>query len=396
MAVVRPAWTGYHRACVRVLILFALTGCTSLLGISDPTPAAPGDGGPDSHIDSNIDAPPPCAPAVTLKPEVTSDVGVTGTGFAIGRFDNGANVDIAIATGTNVVIFHGDAAGAFGADAMSSTIPTAATDLVVADFDVDADDDLAMWTKGGTSVIVRRLDRTVDPPVGAEQPLTGPFTSVQNVVDTLIDGAGVPDLLVYDSAAGSRAYTALLGIPGTFSRSMTLVGTGADELVLAAQLDGAMRDDALFVNGQTVKVAASTGTNFSNPVNVATGAASKGVAVGKFDGDNLLDIVVSTTMGLVLYRQQAGGTFMMHGMISPVQAAAPMLVGDVNGDGRDDILVANAAILQCAPATAGGPGVFTQVEALSAAAPSKLVDVTGDGLPDLVRLDGTSVKVRAR
>jgi len=44
---------------------------------------------------------------------------------------------------------------------------------------------------------------------------------------------------------------------------------------------------------------------FGNLGNVAFDAASKGIAVGKFDGDNFLDLVVSTSMGLVLYRQNA-------------------------------------------------------------------------------------------
>lgn len=379
--------------------LLGLCGaCTSLLGISDPTPAMPGDGGPDSSIDSNIDAPPPCAPSITLKPELVSDIGVTGTAFAVSRFNNGIDEDIAIATGTSVVILHGNRTGSFGGDGAKPTFAAAATDLVIGDFDNDGDDDFAMWTKGGTAVVVRRLNRGLNPPVeAAEQPLSGPFTNVQRVLVGFLDGAFVPDLLVYDSAAGSRVYTSNVGTPGTFTRSNTLVGTGANELILLAQVDGAMREDALFVNGTNVELSLQT-TSFGNPVNIATGANSKGVAVGKFDSDNLLDLVVSTSMGLVLYRQNpaAPGTFQMHGMISPVQSPTPMLVGDVNDDGRDDIIVANAAILQC-PATApGGPGVFTQVEQLSAAPPSALVDVTGDDKPDLVRIDGTTVKVRPR
>jgi hypothetical protein len=141
-----------------------------------------------------------------------------------------------------------------------------------------------------------------------------------------------------------------------------------------------------------------TAAGFQPLSTITTSATSKGIAVGKFDGDALLDVVVSTSMGLVLFRQVAAtpGTFQVHGVISPLQSAAPMLVTDINDDGRDDIILANAAILQCAPLASGGPGVFTQVEQLSASPPAKLLDVNGDTKPDLVRLEGTSVKVRLK
>jgi FG-GAP-like repeat len=378
---------------VRALILLGLSGCTSLLGISDPTPAGgPIDSGIDSSIDSNIDAPPACATSITLKAEVASDVGAAGSDFAIGRYDNGLTSDIVVALGTSALIMHGDSTGAFGGDGMKITIPTAAVGVVSDDFDTDADDDIVLWT--ATNVVMRRLNRTLNPPVEAEQALTGPFTNITRILAENLDGALRPDLFVYDTAAGSRVFTSNLGTPGTFSKE-NLVGTGADELILMLQIDAAQRDDALFVNGTFAKVAIQVNVGgFGNPTNVAMGANSSGVAMGKFDSDNLPDLVVSTAQGLVLFRQNpaAPGTFQMHGMISPVQSPVPMLVGDVNGDGRDDIITPTAAVLQC-PAV-NNVGVFTQVETL-AAAKAKLVDVTGDGKLDLVRLDGNAIKVRA-
>jgi hypothetical protein len=381
-------------ARVRAVFLLALTGCSSILGISDPRPATDGDGGVDGMVDSNIDAPPPCTAAITLKAELTSDIGAAGTGFAIGRFDNGLNEDIAVATGTSVVILHGDRTGVFGGDGLKPTIPTAAVDLVVDDFDADADDDFVMWN--ATAVIARRQNRANNPPVEAEQPLTGPFTNVKRVINEQLDGNLRADVLVYDAAAGSRVYTSN-GTPGTFSPNNNLVGTGADELVLIKQLDAAQRADALFTSGTEVKLSLQTNAGGFQALSTITSmASSKGVAVGQFDGDALLDIMVSTAQGLVLFRQVAAapGTFQMQGVVSPLQSPAPMLVADINNDGRDDLILSNVAILQCAPATSGGPGIFTQVETINAAAPAKLVDISGDGKPDLVRIEGTNVKVR--
>jgi hypothetical protein len=376
------------------VIAIACSGCSSILGISDPKPAT-GDGGIDGMVDSHIDAPPPCAASITLKAEVASDLGKAGTGFVVGDFDNGGVDDIAVATGDDVIVLFGDNTGAF---ASPVTIPTAATDVVVDDFDADADDDFVMWTRGGTSVVVRRQNRLNNPPVEAEQPLTGPLANVQIAINGFLDGALVPDLLVHDDG-GSRAYTANLGTPGTFARTNTVVGTGADALIALVQIDNAARADALFVNGADVKLSlqGNSGNDaFGALSTIATGVEGRGVGLGAFDGDALPDLVVSTANGLVLYRQTSPGTFAMHGVISPLRTTAPILVGDINEDGRDDLVLADAAVLQCAPATAGGAGVFTQVEAIAAAQPAALRDVTGDGKPDLVRIDGNTVKVRPR
>lgn len=373
--------------------MLVLSGCTSLLGISDPTPAGSGgDGGlVDSSIDSNIDAPPPCAASITLGAEVSSDIGAAGLAFAIGRFDAGLVDDIVVAVGANAVILHGDNAGSFGGDGLKIAVPTAATDIATEDFDDDGLEDFAFITQ--TGIVVRRQNRANNPPVNAEQPLGKDgvpytFTAIARVLTEFLDGNFRPDLFVYD-ATGSRAYTANVGTPGEFSRDLALVGTGGDELLFMKQIDGLQRSDAVFVSGTDVKV--SMQTTVFGPLQTVATTNSKGVAIGKFDTDNLPDLVVSTAQGLVLYRQTAPGTFSMHGMISPVQSPTPMLVGDVNGDGRDDIITPTAAILQCAPVS--NVGVFTQVESITAAR-AKLVDVTADGKPDLVRLDGNAIKVR--
>jgi hypothetical protein len=371
-----------------LLALASLSGCTSLLGITDPTPA--GDAGPDTMIDSSIDAPPPCAPSVMLGPEITVDLGKPGFAFAVSDFRTGGFDDLAIAAGDNVLLLFGDGAGSFGSP---KAVATAANDLVVGDFNSDGFDDLVMWTDGGGSVVVRLQDRVLDPPVRPEAALDGPLSNVETVINTFLDGALRPDLLVQDET-GSRPY--LSNAIGTFMRTTTLLGTGADKLVLAEELDKQGREDALFVNAGSLKLALQGNNGFAGLTTIGDGVTGLGVAVGQFDGDTLLDIVVSTSVGLVLYRQGMGGAFAMHGVISPLRSTTPMHVLDLNDDGLHDLVLPNAVILQCAPPSAGAPGVFTQVESISAAPPSRFDDITANGKPDLIRIDGTQLKVRVR
>ncbi|MDQ3366873.1 MAG: VCBS repeat-containing protein [Myxococcota bacterium] len=371
-------------------------GCSKLLGITDPTVApVTGDGGPiDTMVDSSIDAPPPCTTPTSFGAEIVLDTGEPALALAIGDFDAGGVDDIAIATGDDVSIFHGDGAGTFGGDGVKIKVPTPASDLILDDFDADGDDDLVMWTTGGTSVVLRRQNRLLNPPFEAAQPLTGPFTGVQHVLPGQLDGDLRADVLVQDST-GSRVYTSNLGTPGTFGRDSALVGTGADELLAIRQLDQAQRADAVFVTAAgDVRVSLQT-SSFGALSTVATAVTGRGVALGNFDNDSFLDLVVATTTGLVLYRQVPAqpGTFTLTGTISPLTGTT-LAVGDLNGDGLDDIVVPSGFVLQCAPLASGGAGTFTQFEAVNVAGPLLLRDLTGDGKVDLLRLDGNALRVR--
>lgn len=380
---------------MRALIALAVlsTSCTKLLGITDPTPAGGGDGGLDAFPDSSIDAPPPCTTPTAFKPDIVFDTGEPALGFALVDFDAGGVDDIAIATGDDVSIFHGNGTGNFGGDGQKIKIPTAADDLAVDDYDSDGDDDLALWTVGGSAVIVRRQNRALTPPVEAEQPLTGPFTAVERVLAGQLDGNLRSDLLVHDGN-GSRVYTSNLGTPGTFGRDAALVGTGSDDLLQLRQVDNAQREDALFVNAGTVKLSLQT-TAFGALSTIATGATGRGAILGKFDNDAFADLVIATAGGLVLYRQNTAqpGTFTMTGVISPLTGNA-LAAADVNGDGLEDIVVPTGFVLQCAPPATGGPGTFTQFEAANNAGQLVFRDLDGNAKLDLVRVDGNNLRVR--
>jgi hypothetical protein len=66
-------------------------------------------------------------------PEMAFDVGGVGVGFAAARLDLGATLDVAVAVTNEVVILHGDGAGAFGTP---SKVDTPA--IGVASDDVDS------------------------------------------------------------------------------------------------------------------------------------------------------------------------------------------------------------------------------------------------------------------
>jgi hypothetical protein len=369
-------------------------GCSKLLGISDPVA---GDGGgvgsdvgggdPDAMIDSSIDAPPPCATPNMFGTEMSFDVGAVATGFAVGKLDAGAALDVAIAVGTQVVILHGDGAGNF---ANPTIVDTPAIGVAVNDFDIlGTGNDLLLW--GGNTVVARRQDTANRGTFLAEQPLTGPFSNVTNVLVDDFDPVGTADLVIQDDV--DRRVYSNLNSPGTFVRENVTIGAVGDDLLLSTQINGSGRIDVALVDqAGNVKVSLGSSSGLQPVTTIAGVATGHAAAFGKFDGDALPDLVIATAAGGVVYTQNPGapGTFTMVPGTIPGIIGDTLFVTDINKDGTDDVVVPGSVVLQCP----GPPGVFTQVESVNATAPVLLVDINGNGKPDLLRLEGTALKVR--
>jgi hypothetical protein len=388
------------RTLVALTIVVCLPGCDKLLGIGDPKPGDRPDGAGGDDGGPTIDSSPPCVTAATFLPEQSFAIGATGTALAIAQLDRVIGRDVAIAVGDGVQLMLGDNAGSFGSG-MKIPAPTGiqVDRLVIDDFDNDGDSDLVVWGDAGTGIAEIRQDRTTNPPTYlTPQPLTGPFTGLQAVVAGYLDGAVlVADLLVKDSG-GARVYTSSLGTLGTFiPYSSTVPGiVGNDTLAAVEDLNGAGNDDAVFVSAAgEVKIVLDAPT-FGTTKTVGSGVRERWVGIGNLDGDTSLDLIVGTGEGGVIYRGDGAGTFtQVPGTIASVTGASIQVI-DVNGDGKADLVLPNRLVYQCAPATTGGPGVFSQFDPLEGGGPALFADVTGDGKPDLLRIVGTELRVRVQ
>lgn len=389
-----------------VALLVLLGGCSTLLGITDPSAATDGGvddaivdgddasgplvdggvpgGGPDASVDaSTIDAPPPCiAPPAFSTPEEYALTGTPGA-LAVGDFNGDGRRDVAVALTSHVVIFHGNAQGGLG---NPQDLATAANGLLVGDFDNDAREDLVLWTVGGDRVVARLQDPNQPGGFAEERPLAGPFHGVRRVLTGFLDGAFVPDVLTQDDNE-RQVYTAR---PGTKSFAKEdLIGQTGDQIAQIANVSSDGDSIVLVTASGDVQVVSRMGAHFTAPVTVASGATGVAAAFGQLDGDTARDLIVATPAGGVVYRQTGEGTLRFERVAGMVAGATgpTVKVVDVDANDSEDIVVADGLIQRCAG------GGFSALVPLATSATTVLRDLDRNDKPELLRIVGQTLEV---
>lgn len=216
-----------------------------------------------------------------------------------------------------------------------------------------------------------------------------------------LDGDGRNDVVVAASGAAAVQVFFQTG-PGRFAAAVAIPVDGDPTAVAAGDLTGAGRQDLVVAtsNGRVSVLlhGAAPGT-FLPAVSYAAGTSPFAVRVADLDGDGRPDVVVADFAGALLVFRQApiGG-----GVLLPAVRHATLgfgscaiALGDVDGDGRLDVVVANAGppgdpgsvsvFLQRTPGTLGVPMLYAGYWGPLSVA---LGDLNGDGLLDLAVADG--------
>jgi hypothetical protein len=291
----------------------------------------------------------------------------------------------------------------------SGTVANPGTNAAVADFDNDGHLDAATGqAAGGTgaNLFMGTATGVFAPPIAVVNPAdNGPSV----VVAADFNGDGKPDLAsinggasrnvrVYLNSGGAAPFNGVTGVSTSTSPTLT---AGAIQAVAADLGNG--HGDLVLTDGTTVGVLLGDGSGaFPSSLNLTLGSA---VAVGDMNADGKPDIVVGDSGGnLKIYLNNGSGTgFSLSASLSTGSTAlVAVAVGDFSADGKADVFAATSNALFLASGT--GSGTLSPQPLSFAGFRNALgsgeqinrnalvaVDINGDGQTDLVI--GTTYKI---
>jgi hypothetical protein len=313
--------------------------------------------------------------------------------LAVGDFDDNGRPDLAVVSdfGKRVDILRRDGSGRFQPD-LSVFVGNMPETIAVGDWNNDGHDDLAVGNSDDSDVSIRlgtgHASFTAAPDVPAGR-------SPQSLVAGDFNADGRDDLAV---AGGPNAQSFTAGIflgagNGTFSKTGD-VAPGAASLAVA-DVDGDAREDLLYGSVITAfgrLVLGTGGGAFGAPSDLPVpnyATYRRSWAVGDFDADGRADFAAGLDHAAVSVRLGDGTGAFPRGRDVPVPGRpAAVTIGDVDDDGHEDLVAAEAAPQGAVRIRLGdGAGGFRAAPDLPAGAflrDAALADFDGDGRDDLV------------
>lgn len=288
--------------------------------------------------------------------------------------------------------------------------------VVVADFDGDGRDDVALAFAhvagppphpGYVRVFRQSAAGAFDAPVDYA---VGPDPYGLSAGD--FDGDGLLDLVVASPGAAAQPNLADIGIsilrqdPAARGRFLpaqwtTITGVAPTDAAIAELTDDGRADiavaDGKSANGRALVLAQNPARlgELLPPVSLlaGNGRGSDDLAVGDVNGDGLADVVLAAQDAVALFYQQTGGTFAPVLTLPAGLRVSGVALADLDGDARVDIVVANAG-----NAPAGGTGgssvtillqtvpgnfVANSIPVADGARRVAIHDLNADGVPDI-------------
>ncbi|MDE3144368.1 MAG: T9SS type A sorting domain-containing protein, partial [Bacteroidota bacterium] len=324
-----------------------------------------------------------------------------------GDIDGDGKPDLVVINGTNTVsIFRntgssGTISFATNVDITTGTLPVA---LAIGDIDGDGKLDIAVVNKNSYTVSVfRNTSSSSNISFAAKVDLsTGSSTYPQSVAIGDIDGDGKPDIAVADYNAALVSVFLNTGSSGniSFATKSDFTCGNAPYSIRISDIDGDGKPDIAVANysSNSVSVLRNTGSNgsisFATKVDIATGSNPITLTTGDIDGDGKTDIIVANyyaTSISVLRNTSSSGSISFAAKLDLTTSGDPyfLSIGDIDGDGKPDITVSNISANNISvfrnKSSSGSLSFAAKIDFSTGVQPNGIVaaDIDGDGKLDI-------------
>ncbi|MGA7755592.1 MAG: VCBS repeat-containing protein [Candidatus Sulfotelmatobacter sp.] len=325
---------------------------------------------------------------------------------AIGDFNGDGKQDIAVpvysifTSFSDLTILLGNGDGTFEAGPVVGVTGQNVNNAVAADFNGDGKLDLAISLPDANEIQV--LLGNGDGSFDALSPVSA--TGIFVVATGDFNRDGKPDLVLVNP--GTSSVTILLGNgDGTFTEKTNIVLSGGAEAVAVGDLNRDGIPDLAVVNyvSQTVTILLGNGDGTLKQVKAqpSTGIEPLSIAIGDFNGDGISDLAVSNqnngfpNLGTVTVLLGNGKGGFKAAAVSPQTGSIPetVAVADFNGDGKPDLVTANAGSNTISVLLGQGHGLFAKALTFSAGKDplcAVVAEFNGDDVPDLAIANNTT------
>ena len=312
-------------------------------------------------------------PANFYKPKVDFVTGNSPRNVATGDLDGDGKPELVISNGnsnTLSVLRNISSSGTISASTFAAKVDFASGNfteyVALGDVDGDGKHDMVVATNANISVLRNTstsgiIDATS---FAAKVDFTSGFTSPVFVAIGDVDGDGKPDIVTANSTSNSVSVRRNLSTTGviSFAAKVDFTTGGTPLSVAIGDLDADGKQDLAVANSaanvNTISVLLNTSTpgsiSFLTKVDFTTGLGPRSVAVGDLDGDGKPDIMVansstatpnSTTVSVLRNTSTPGviNATSFEAKVDFTAGTAPRYIaaGDLDGDGKPDMAVAN-------------------------------------------------------